>query len=93
VAQQTEQNQVEHCHSPKECPCPALCYTELPDFSIYDIPHLTRIKKLQLLEMGILAAKDIPASFDLNPKQRLVVDRARTGKEHIDNEAINSELE
>jgi hypothetical protein len=93
VAQLTDPDQTEHCLSPKECPCPALCHPELPDFSIYDIPRLTRIKKLQILEMGILAAKDIPASFDLNPKQRLVVDRAKTNKEHIDQKAITIELE
>lgn len=93
VVQLSDPNQAEHCLSPKECPCPALCYPELPDFSIYDIPRLTRIKKLQLLESKILAAKDIPASFDLNPKQRLVIDRARTDKEHIDHKAITAELE
>jgi len=93
VAQLSDPNQAEHCLSPKECPCPALCHHELPDFSIYDIPRLTRIKKLQLLEMGILAAKDIPASFDLNPKQLLVVDRAKTNTEHIDHKAITIELE
>ncbi len=93
VAQLSDPNQAEHCLSPKECPCPALCHPELPDFSIYDVPRLTRIKKLQLLERGIMAAKDIPTSFDLNPKQHLVVDRARTDKEHIDSKAIIAELE
>jgi hypothetical protein len=45
------------------------------------------------LERGILAAKDIPASFDLNPKQFKIVDRARTNSEHIDHKAITAELE
>lgn len=93
VAQLTDPDQAEHCLSPKECPCPALCHPELPDFSIYDIPRLTRIKKLQLLNSKILAAKDVPTSFDLNPKQRLVVDLARTNSEHIDHKAITAELE
>ncbi len=93
VTQLSDPDQAEHCLSPKECPCPALCHPELPDFSIYDIPRLTRIKKLQLLENRILAAKDIPASFDLNPKQCLIVDRARTNSEHIDHKAIIAELE
>jgi hypothetical protein len=93
VAQLSDPNQAEHCLSPNECPCPALCHPELPDFSIYDVPRLTRIKKLQLLERGIMAAKDIPTSFDLNPKQRLVVDRARIDKEHIDSKAIIAEFE
>jgi len=93
VAQLSDPDQAEHCLSPKECPVPDLCHPELPDFSIYDIPRITRIKKLQLLERGILAAKDIPASFDLNPKQFMIVDRARTNTEHVDHKAITSELE
>jgi len=63
VAQLTDPDQAEHCLSPKECPFPALCHAELPDFSIYDIPRLTKIKKLQLLESGILAAKFPAGSF------------------------------
>ena len=93
VAQLSDPHQAEHCLSPKECPCPALCHPELPDFSIYDIPRLSRIKKLQLLESKLLAAKDIPASFDLNPKQLLVVDLAKTNTEHIDHKAITIEFE
>lgn len=93
VAQLSDPDQAEHCLSPKDCPVPGLCHPELPDFSIYDIPRITRIKKLQLLERGILATKDIPASFDLNPKQFMIVDRAKTNTEHIDHKAINSELE
>ncbi len=93
VAQLSNPDQAEHCLSPKDCPCPALCHPELPEFSIYDIPRISRIKKLQLLERRILAAKDIPASFNLNPKQFLVVDRAKTNTEHIDHNAITIELE
>lgn len=93
VAQLSNPDQAEHCLSPKECPVPNLCHAELPDFSIYDIPRITRIKKLQLLERGILAAKDIPESFDLNPKQFMIVDRAKTNIEHVDQKAISSELE
>jgi len=93
VAQLSNPDQAEHCLSPKDCPVSGLCHPELPDFSIYDIPRITRIKKLQLLERGILAAKDIPASFDLNPKQFMIVDRAKTNTEHIDHKAITSELE
>jgi hypothetical protein len=93
AAQVSDPDQVEHCLSPKDCPCPALCHPELPDFSIYDIPRLSRVKKLQLLENRILAAKDIPVSFELNPKQCLVAECARTGNKHIDHKAIAAEIE
>jgi hypothetical protein len=93
VMQVTNSEEVEHCLSPKECPCPSICHPNLPEFSIYDIPRLTRVKKLQLIEAGILAAEDIPSSFDLNPKQRLVAERAITKKIHINQQAIAAELE
>ena len=93
VMRVTNPEEIEHCLSPKECPCPSICHPDLPEFSIYDIPRLTRVKKLQLLEAGIRAAEDIPSSFDLNPKQRLVAERAITKKIHINQKAIAGELE
>ncbi|MCX6055352.1 MAG: hypothetical protein NTZ74_10665 [Chloroflexi bacterium] len=82
-------NETEHCLAPKDCPCPEICHLNLPEFSIYDILRLSRIKKLQLLENGILAAQDIPESFDLNPKQRLVANMAKSGKKHVDHKGIS----
>ena len=82
-----------HCLSPNECPCLGICHPDLPDFSIYDIPRLSRVKKQQLLDAGILFAKDIPASIDLNEKQWLVVERAKTNTEHIDRISLKTEME
>ena len=93
VMRVTNPEEIEHCLSPKECPCPTICHPDLPEFSIYDIPRLTRVKKLQLLEAGIRASEDIPSSFDLNPKQRLVAERAITKKIYINQKAIAAELE
>jgi hypothetical protein len=93
IVQLTNYEEAEICLSPKDCPCPEICHPGLPDFSIYDIPRLTSIKKRQLLEDGILFAKDIPLSFDLNDKQRLVADCARTNTEHIDKLSLQIELE
>jgi hypothetical protein len=93
VAQLDDPEEAEGCLSPKDCPCPDLCHANLPEFSIHDIPRLARIKKLQLLGMGIKAAEDIPVTFDLNAKQRLVAETARTGDEHIDRESIRAALD
>ncbi|TLN16098.1 DUF2779 domain-containing protein [bacterium] len=82
-----------HCLAPKECPCPAVCHPDLPEFSIFDIPRLGQKKKVELLEMGIRDAAMIPADFDLNAIQRLVVERARTRREHIDRRALRDKLE
>jgi len=79
---------IEHCYKPGDCPCPGLCHLHLPDFSIYDIPRITERKKKELLAMGILDAKDIPNTFPLNSKQRLISGLAKSKQEHIDYKAI-----
>jgi hypothetical protein len=84
---------IEHCCKPGDCPCPDLCHPRLPDFSIYDIPRITERKKKKLLAMGILDAKDIPNTFPLNPKQRLIAGLAKSKQEHIDHKAIQKEME
>jgi hypothetical protein len=93
LAQLKDPEEAEICLSPKDYPCPEICHPVLPDFSIYDIPHLTRNKKLQLLENGINSAKDIPSTFDLNDIQRLVADCARTNTEYIDKTSLHAELD
>jgi len=84
---------IQACWSPKDCPCPEVCHPNLPEFSIFDIPRLSKPKKQELLEAGITAAGDIPDSFNLNPKQRLVRERARTNMEHLNRSALRAELE
>ena len=84
---------IPHCYKPNTCPCPSLCHPHLPDYSIYDIPYIRENKKIQLLEQGILDIKDVPADFPLNDKQHLIIEVARTNKEHIDRKAIQAEFQ
>jgi len=65
----------------------------LPDCTIYDIPYLRKNKKIQLLDLGILDIKDVPADFPLNDKQRLIIEVTGTNQEHIDREAIQAEFQ
>ncbi len=84
---------MEHCYTPKVCPCPDVCHPDLPEFSIYDIPYLRKPAKQTLLAMGIQSAKDVPGDFFLNEKQRLVVEMAKTNQEQINPEAIREQLD
>ena len=84
---------IEHCYKPDYCPCPDLCHPHLPDFSIYDIPRITEGKKKELLAMGVLDAKNIPNTFPLNLKQRLIAGLAKSKQEYIDHQAIQKEME
>jgi hypothetical protein len=93
VSQTSKLDGTDHCLNPKTCPCPEICHPNLPEFSIYDIPRLSKKKKLQLLGDGVRAAMDIPDAFDLNEKQRLIAGLAKTNLEHIDQKSLRSELE
>jgi len=81
------------CLNPKDCPCPEICHPGLPEFSIFDIPRLSKKKKTELISQGILDIKDVPKFFALNSKQRLIVDVAQSNQECIDREAIQQEFQ
>lgn len=81
------------CLNPKCCPCPGICHSGLPEFSIFDIPRLSEKKKTELLSLGIVDIEDVPKAFALNTKQRQIVEVAQSDQEHIDREAIHKEFQ
>lgn len=81
------------CLNPKCCPCPDLCYPDLPEVSIFDIPNLSKKKKTELLNQGILDIKHVPETFALNAKQRQIVEVAQSNQELINREAIQKEFQ
>ena len=84
---------IQPCLNPKSCPCPDICHPGLPEFSIFDIPRLSKKKKTELINQGIFDIKDVPAPFELNAKQRLIVDVAQSNQELINREAIQKEFQ
>lgn len=88
AASATDPESLPHCLAPKNCPCLSVCHPDLPAFSIYDIPYLSQKSKTELLSLGIRDAREVPANFGLNPKQRLIVERAKTNREHLDKNAL-----
>lgn len=85
-------NSLEHCWAPKDCRCLEVCHPDLPEFSIYDIPRLSKEKKRQLEGMGIRAALDIPVSFELSGLQNAVADVARRDSPAVDVSRVRAEL-
>jgi hypothetical protein len=81
------------CLNPKSCPCPDLCHPRLPEVSIFEIPRLSKRKKTELLNQGIIDIQDVPDSFKLNAKQHLIVDVAQSNQELINREAIQKEFQ
>ena len=92
VAELGNPNDIDCCLNPNECPCLDVCHPNLPEFSIFNIPNLSRNKKKELMDLGIDNAKDIPGNFGLNDKQRIIVQCAKTNNIHIDLAAIHEEL-
>ncbi len=87
------QEGIQPCLNPKSCPCPEICYPGQPEISIFDIPRLSKKRKTELVSQGILDIRDVPKTFPLNQKQRLIVDVAQTNQERIDREAIQKEFQ
>ncbi|MBT7189150.1 MAG: DUF2779 domain-containing protein, partial [Anaerolineae bacterium] len=83
---------IQHCYKPKDCPCLDLCHPVFPKHSIYSIPRITKKKKIQLLEQGILEIKNLPDTFPLNDKQRKIVEITKKNEAYIDKEAIKQEF-
>ena len=92
TALEPSQDGTQPCLNLKCCSCPDICYPGLPEFSIFDIPRLSQKKKTELINQNILDIKDVPASFKLNAKQRLIVDVAQSNQEFINKEAIQREI-
>lgn len=93
TALKPSQEGIQPCLNPKSCPCPNICHPELPEYSIFDIPRLTKKKKTELLSLGIVDIKDVPKNYPLNQKQRQIVDVVQSNQECINREAIQKEFQ
>ena len=93
VSLQDSPDEIETCLNPKECPCPSICHPALPDFSIYNLPYLSRNKKLDLKSRGIISIHDIPDGFPLTDNQALHRVSVKAGSPLIDIGNIRKELD
>lgn len=93
TALKPSQDDIQPCLNPKCCPCPDICYPDLPEVSIFDIPRLSKKKKTELISQGILDIKDVPKNFPLNQKQRQIVAVAQSNIDLINREAIQKEFQ
>jgi hypothetical protein len=89
------EQEVDSCIRPKNCPCLDLCHPDLPEYSIYDVNNLTRsVKKIRGLEnLGAKSVYDIPDGFNLTEKQSFRVDVAKSKKTEIDYDSIAKDMD
>lgn len=80
------------CKSPYPCEFKGYCWGELSPNSIHYLNRVSDKKREELLELGCDEIGDIPANFKLSDNQRIHVDAAQSGKEHIEASKILSIL-
>jgi len=81
------------CDHPGSCPSPALCFGDLPDYPIYNLPRLKSAKKRDLRASGVFSIREIPAEYSLSEKQELHRQAVISGRPLTDRSAIREELE
>ena len=76
--------------SPKDCPCHQYCYSDLPEYSVFQLSRIKVKQARELYRKGIRNLLDLPHDFKLTKAQQLQLEVARTGKPIIDTKSIQS---
>ena len=76
-----------------DCRFIRLHFTDLPDYTVFDIARLTHPKRRQLLGDGIIDIRHVPEDFKLSEKQKKQVAAAKSNQILIDYEAIKRAIE
>ncbi len=71
-----------------DCRFIKLHFTDLPDYTVFDISFLKHDKRRELLSNGFVAITDVPDDFTLSAKQQLQVQVAKTREIVIDRDEI-----
>ncbi len=93
ILQRETSDEIQPCYNISSCRCLSLCHPDLPDFSIYHIPNLSKKKKQKLIDLGVSDIKDVPDTFELNYKQSIIVKVGKTNQPHIDTAQIRHQFE
>jgi hypothetical protein len=72
------------CNNPYTCSFTGHCWSEIPEYSIFNISRLSSDKKFNLYRQGILEIKDIPDDYPLSNSQQLQVFAEKSGNKTVD---------
>lgn len=85
---------LDYCSENKlDCRFIRMHFTDLPDYTIFDITYLKNEKRRELLEQNIVAITDVPSDFPLSDKQRKQVNAAQSGEKIIEHDAIRKKMD
>jgi len=82
-----------HCSSPYECDFSGYCWKDVPDYSVFNLPHLKPEAKEALRDKGILDITRLPGDIRLSSAAADIVRVASTGKPIIDKKAVKAFLD
>jgi len=69
-----------HCFRPHDCEFWQRCTSDKPKDWVFRIPRISSADFDELESLDVISMQDVPNSFPLTPKQRRVVDAAKSGK-------------
>jgi hypothetical protein len=69
-----------HCFQPHDCEFWHRCTSHKPKDWVFYIPRISSAELDELESFGVISMRDVPDSFPLKPKQKRVVDVAKSGK-------------
>lgn len=82
----------QHCFRPYSCPLQSLCWSFLPENSVFEL-YWGGNRRFELFGNGIINIRDIPSGFMLNNKQYIQVDCVKRGQRYIKKQAIRDFLD
>ncbi|MBI5884126.1 MAG: DUF2779 domain-containing protein [Elusimicrobia bacterium] len=80
------------CSAPHDCDFYEHCWKDIPDYSIYDLKHLSWEKLVELRQKGVMEIRDIPDGFPLSPQQALQLLAEKNQKAQINHAEISKHL-
>lgn len=75
-----------HCFQPHKCEFWDRCTADKPKDWVFHLPRISPSEFQKLESLGVVSMRDVPDDFPLKPRQRRVVDAAKSGKIHRSSE-------
>jgi hypothetical protein len=75
-----------HCFQPNDCEFWRRCISAKPKDWVFHIPRISSADFDESESFDVVSMRDVPNNFPLSPKQKRVVDAAKSGKVHRSSE-------
>ncbi len=81
------------CSDPYDCDFKGLCWQNIPDYSVFNISRLNKLRKFELYQKGVIQLEDVDLNTEVfNTSQTLQIQAEISGETIIDKPRINAFL-